>query len=241
MGAFGWLLVLLIVAAIVALIIWLCTCNKKCGKKSKSCCSKCGKTDCDCDETCSTASGCQDECCTTDNVCCLFERFKKEQLIVNDGVTSSLQALSAKQHDYFGTWTIDLGVTPTGTVSNVALLKSAATPQGTAILHDAQAGTSSINQAPFPGLLDAFSVQIGGLVTAGTATFTVLINGSPTLLQAPYTSLTGTGNLTVYPATPIAFAAGDRIGVSYSAAGVTYSVDAVSVTVTSDIYVKWTA
>lgn len=111
----------------------------------------------------------------------------------------------------------------TGTLAATGMLIGAGTQPPATITVNALPSAASVVQAVYPGRLKSLAVEINALITAGSATYTVTINGVATALTG---SILSTGTVTAYTfdidadALPITFNAGDTIGVTIAQTGV---------------------
>ena len=125
----------------------------------------------------------------------------------------------------------------TGTITATGMLLSAGTTPGATILANALTPLGSVIQTPYAGYLKGLSVQINSALTAGSATYTVTVNGVATVLQAvmanPSTDLTEF----VAAAEPIRFEKGDTIGVTIAQTGV--AIGTVTFTSAAQVLVQY--
>jgi hypothetical protein len=114
----------------------------------------------------------------------------------------------------------------TGALTTTGMLLGAPTQPPAAITVNGFPSGTSVVQAVYKGLLKALSVEINAPLTAGSATYTVTINGVATALSGVManTSLTPNAVFTVdADADQIPFAEGDTIGVTIAQTGVATS------------------
>lgn len=187
------------------------------GKKKKS-------KDNDCASPCESDS---DEC-SEKNCCQLVRRLEKRVRKDENKTKSDIQQLliqidevDKKRTTLLNTWSINFDgrQSSPGTINNEPLLFAAATPQGNTIISDSQTAAASVQQAPFDGIIEAFTVQSSTALSAGTVSLVININGIPTTLSAQYTTSTPSGFVTQFPVSDIVFHENDFIGVSLSSSG----------------------
>lgn len=107
-----------------------------------------------------------------------------------------------------------------GTIGTTGMLFSVATTPGSPLVVSGLTPGASLVPTLYDGLLKALYVETNGILTTGTATVTVTINGVATALSGTVTA--GNPNLAeLFEAdTPITFEKGDLVGVTISYTGI---------------------
>jgi len=155
------------------------------------------------------------KCLTCRKLPQIISNSEKATKLINSRVCGTLGlAYLAPGWGYVGT---------TGGLTTTGMLLSAGTQPPATITVNALPSGTSVVQAVYKGLLKALAVEINAPITAGSATFTVTVNGIATALSGVISNTSSAPNAVFTvdaDADQIPFAEGDTIGVTISQTGV---------------------